>query len=77
MVDWAGLRPGNDESAGKIKTTKTTKVKRYLKRILIQTSWGAARTKASTFNIKYTQWAKRISCKKALVAIGRRQLTVI
>jgi transposase len=77
MVGWAGLKPGNDESAGKIKTTKITKGNRYLKRILIQTSWGAARTKGSTFNIKYNQLAKRISRKKALVAISRRQLTVI
>lgn len=77
MVGWAGLRPQNDESAGKIKSTKTTKGNPYLKRILIQTSWGAARTKNSSFKIKYEQLAKRISRKKALVAISRRQLTVI
>lgn len=77
MVGWAGLRPQNDESAGKIKSTKITKGNRYLKRILIQTSWGAARTKNSSFKLKYDQLAKRISRKKALVAISRRQLTVI
>jgi len=77
MVGWAGLRPGNDESAGKIKSTKITKGNRYLKRILIQTSWGASRTKGSTFKIKFEQLAKRISRKKALVAISRRLLTVI
>jgi transposase len=77
MVGWAGLRPGNDESAGKIKSTKITKGNRYLKRILIQTSWGASRTKGSAFKIKFEQLAKRISRKKALVAISRRQLTVI
>jgi transposase len=37
MVGWAGLRPSNDESAGKVKSTKITKGNRYLKRILIQT----------------------------------------
>jgi transposase len=77
MVGWAGLRPQNDESAGKIKSTKITKGNRYLKRILIQTSWGAARTNNSAFKLKYDQLAKRISRKKALVAISRRQLTVI
>ena len=77
MVGWAGLRPGNDESAGKIKSTKITKGNRYLKRILIQTAWGAARTRGCAFNIKYQQLAKRISRKKALVAISRKQLTVI
>lgn len=77
MVGWAGLRPGNDESAGKVKSTKITKGNRYLKRILIQTSWGASRTKGSAFKIKFEQLAKRISRKKALVAISRRQLTVI
>lgn len=77
MVGWAGLRPSNDESAGKIKSTKITKGNRYLKRILIQTAWGASRTKGCTFKIKFEQLAKRISRKKALVAISRRQLTVI
>lgn len=77
MVGWAGLRPGNDESAGKIKSTKITKGNRYLKRILIQTSWAASRTKGSAFKMKFDHLAKRISRKKALVAISRRQLTVI
>lgn len=77
IVGWAGLRPGNDESAGKIKSTKITKGNRYLKRILIQTSWGASRTKGCAFKMKFDQLAKRISRKKALVAISRRQLTVI
>ena len=38
---------------------------------------GASRTKGSAFKIKFEQLAKRISRKKALVAISRRQLTVI
>lgn len=77
MVGWAGLRPTNDESAGKVKSTKITKGNRYLKRILIQTSWGASRTKGSAFKVKFEQLSKRISRKKALVAISRKQLTVI
>lgn len=77
MVGWAGLRPQNDERAGKSKSTKITKGNRYLKRLLIQTSWGAARTKNSTFKIKYDQLAKRSSRKKALMASSRRQLAVI
>jgi hypothetical protein len=74
IVEWAGARPQNNERAGKIKSTKLTKGNRYLKRIIIQTSWAGSRTKGSTFNINYQKLAKRISRKKALVVISGRPL---
>jgi transposase len=77
LTGWAGLRPRNDESAGKIKSKATTKGNKYLKRIMVQTAWAASRTKASSYHIKFTQLAIRKGNKKALIAIARKQLSVI
>src|SRR5262249_27563743 len=44
LASWAGMCPGNNESAGKRKTGKTTKGNRWLKRILVQAAWAASRT---------------------------------
>jgi transposase len=77
LTGWAGLRPRNDESAGKIKSKATTKGNKYLKRIMVQTAWAASRTKASSYCIKFTQLAIRKGAKKALIAIARKQLSVI
>jgi transposase len=77
LTGWAGLRPRNDESAGKIKSKATTKGNKYLKRIMVQTAWAASRTKASSYYIKFTQLAMRKGNKKALIAIARKQLSVV
>jgi len=74
---WTGLRPRNDESAGKFKSTATTKGNKHLRAIMIQVAWGAARKKGSYFMDKFQKLAMRKSRKKALVAIGRKILTII
>jgi transposase len=77
LTGWAGLRPRNDESAGKIKSKATTKGNKYLKRIMVQVAWAASRTKASSYYIKFTQLAIRKGTKKALIAIARKHLSAI
>jgi len=69
---WTGLRPRNDESAGKYKSTATTKGNRFLRAILVQSAWAAARTKGSYFKEKFNRLAMRKSRKKALIAIARK-----
>lgn len=69
---WTGLRPRNDESAGKYKSTATTKGNRYLRAILVQIAWAACRTKGSYFKEKFNNLATRKSKKKALIAIARK-----
>lgn len=76
LVSWAGLRPRNDESAGKIKSKKITHGNRYLRRVLVQCAWAASRTKGSWFQGKYQQLCVRKSEKKALIAIARKQLMI-
>jgi len=74
---WTGLRPRNDESAGKYKSTATTKGNRYLKTVLVQIAWAASRTKGSYFKEKFTRLSIRKSRKKALIAIARKIGVVI
>jgi transposase len=76
IAGWAGLRPRNDESAGKYKSTATTKGNKYLRSILVQVAWAASRIKNSWFKEKFNRLSIRKSRKKALVAIARKLLTV-
>jgi transposase len=76
FAGWTGLRPRNDESAGKYKSTATTKGNKFLRAILVQIAWAASRTKGSYFNEKFNRLAIRKPRKKALIAIARK-ITVI
>jgi len=69
---WTGLRPRNDESAGKYKSTATTKGNRFFRAVLVQIAWAASRTKGTYFKEKFTRLAMRKSRKKALIAIARK-----
>ena len=77
LTGWAGLRPRNDESAGKYKSTATTHGNKYLRRIMVQSAWAASRTKGSFYKSKFEQLCIRKSRKKALIAIARKLLTVV
>lgn len=74
---WTGLRPRNDESAGKFKSTATTKGNRFLRSFLVQIAWSASRTKGSYFKEKFTRMSIRKPRKKALIAIARKMAVVI
>jgi len=74
---WAGLRPRNDESAGKFKSKAITKGNKYLRAILVQVAWAASRTKGCYFKEKYQRLALRKSNKKAIIAIARKMLVVV
>ena len=85
ITGWAGLRPRNDESAGKYKITAITKGNKYLRSVLLQVSWAASRIKNgwftayfvhSTSKEKFNRLAMLKSRKKALVAIARKLLTI-
>jgi len=77
LTGWVGLRPRNDESAGKIKSKKITKGNKYLRRILVQCAWAASRQKNGWLKTKYQQLCVRKSNKKALIAISRKLLVII
>jgi transposase len=77
LASWAGLCPGNNESAGKRRTGKTTKGSQWLRTVLVQVAWSASHTKETIFSATYRRWAKRLGKKKALVALGHKILVVI
>jgi transposase len=77
LCGWAGLRPRNDESAGKIKSKKILHGNKYIRRILVQCAWASSRTKGSWFKWKFDELSKRMTSKKALIAIARKMLVVV
>ena len=77
FTGWTGMRPRNDESAGKYKSTATTKGNRYLRMVLVQIAWAACRTKGSYFKEKYNRLCLRKNRKKALIAISRKLAVLI
>ena len=77
LSGWAGLRPRNDESAGKYKSTAITKGDKHLKAMLVQCAWGAVRAKNSRFASVFSRLSSRKSVKKAIIAVARKLLTTI
>ena len=75
---WAGLTPGNNESAGKKKSVRITRAGVYLKPALVQVAHAAVKaTDDSYYRLKYEQISKRRGKKRAIIAIARMILTAI
>lgn len=75
---WAGLTPGNNESAGKKKSVRITRAGVYLKPALVQVAHAAVKaTDNSYYHLKYEQISKRRGKKRAIIAIARMILTAI
>ena len=79
LVSWSGLKPRNDESAGKIKSRKITHGNKFLRKTLIECSWAASRTRRCFYNtFSYHQTVVRRKNKmKVQVAIARKMLVAI
>lgn len=77
LASWAGVAPGNHESAGKRRRVGTTNGNRWLRRTLIESARAAARTKASYFGAQYCQIARRRGPNKAAVAVAHSLTDVI
>ena len=79
LVSWSGLKPRNDESAGKIKSRKITHGNKFLRKTLIECSWAASRTRGCFYNtFSYHQTVVRRKSKmKVQVAIARKMLVAI
>ena len=70
IVSWVGLCPGNDESAGKKRSSRTRQGNKWLKTILVQAAWAATRKKDSVLRAKYLRLKARRGAKKAIVAVA-------
>ena len=79
LVSWVGLRPRNEESAGKIKSRRITHGNKFLRKTMIECAWGSARTKDSFFaDFLHRQCAvRRKNRMKVQVAIARKMLVAV
>jgi len=75
LLSWAGLTPRLDESAGKRRSTRVRKGAPWLKPVLVQCAWAAARKKNSYFQAQFLRLKARCGPKKAAVAIAASILT--
>ena len=72
LASWAGLCPGNNESAGKRKSGRSSVRKHHLKTIMIEVAWAAVKKKDSYYREKYWRLRYRLGPKKAIVAIAHK-----
>jgi transposase len=77
ISSWAGVSPGNNESAGKKKSGKTRRGNNNLKATLTEAAWAASRTKGSALEAVYNNIVKRRGKKRALVAVAHQMLIEI
>lgn len=71
LVSWAGMCPGNDESAGKRHSGKTRKGSPWLRVTLTECAYAAGRTKDTELGRRYRRLLARRGKKKAAMAVGR------
>jgi transposase len=76
LASWVGLCPGNDTSAGKRRSGKTSKGSRWLKVALVQAAWAASRSKKTYLAVRFRRLARR-GKKRALVAVAHTLLGII
>lgn len=75
-ASWAGMCPGNHESAGKRKRGKTRKGCPWLRQALIEAAHGAARSKTTYLGAQYRRLVRRCGKAKAIVAVGHSILVI-
>jgi transposase len=76
LASWAGMCPGNNESAGKRKTGKTRKGDRWLRTALIEAAHASGKTRNTYLGAQYRRLLTRRGTKKAAVAVGHTILVI-
>lgn len=78
LCSWAGLTPGNNESAGKKKSVRINRAGVYLKPALVEIAHSAVKSTTNPYyKNKYEKLVKRRGKKRAIIAIARMILTAI
>jgi transposase len=77
LVAWAGLCPGQNESAGKRKSTRLRKGAQWLKTMLVQCAWAAKRKKDSYYRAQFFRLQSRRGPQKAICAVAASVLTAL
>src|ERR1700757_289092 len=77
MASWAGVCPGNNESAGKRKSSRIPKGNVYLKTALVEAAHSAAKAKGTYLRDKFYRLKARRGYKRAAVAIAHKILVAV
>ena len=77
LLAWAGLCPGQNESAGKRKSSRLRKGAPWLKTMLVQCAWAASRKKDSYYKAQFNRLRSKRGPKKAICAVAASMLTAI
>ena len=77
LCSWAGVAPGNHESAGKRKSGRTTQGNSALRSTLVEAARSAARTKNTYLSAQYHRIAARRGANRAAVAVAHTMLVII
>lgn len=79
LVSWCGLKPRNEESAGKIKARSITHGNKYLRKTMIECAWAASKTQGCFLNkfSYYQTVVRRKNRMKVQVAIARKMLVAV
>ena len=76
LSSWAGVSPGNNESAGKRRKGRTRTGNRYLRRVLVQCAWAARKT-PTFLGRTFRRLESRLGRKKAAMAVAHKILVII
>jgi len=77
LVSWAGLCPGQNESAGKRKSSRLRKSAPWLKTTMVQCAWAATRKKDSYYRAQFNRLRGKHGQKKAICAVAASMLTAV
>lgn len=77
ICSWAGLCPGNNESAGKRKSSSITKGNPYIKSMLCEIAWVIAGKRDTYLSSWYWRIRQKKGAKKAIIALVRKLLVII
>ncbi len=70
LSSWAGVSPGNNESAGKRHSGRCTQGNIWLKSTLTESAWAASKSKGTYLKARYQRLASRRGKKRACFAVG-------
>jgi transposase len=75
LISWAGLCPGLNQSAGKVKSRTLRNGAPWLKTVLVQSAWAASRNKEGYLRAQFLTIKSRRGAKKAIMAVAAWILT--
>jgi transposase len=77
LASWAGMCPGNNQSGGRRRSGKTRKGSPWLRSVLVEAAWAAARTRSSYQRTRYFRIRGRRGPKKAAIAVGHALIVCV